>query len=325
MDHPAIVTERLVKSLRRARVLDGVDLRVPEGTVFGLLGPNGAGKTTMVRVLTTLLRPDSGRALVLGHDVVTQPQQVRRLIGLTGQYAAVDDLLSARENLYMIGRLLGQRRRAARRQAADLLTAFGLADAAATTVKSYSGGMRRRLDLAASLVGEPRVLFLDEPTTGLDPASRAQMWGLIRDRAAAGATVLLTTQYLDEADQLAGWIAVIDHGRLIAEGTPDDLKARTGGQVIEIRPAQPGQRGDVARVLAEITGAEITGAEITGTEITGAGGDLISAPVSDPGLLGAVVKRLAEERVAVSHLALRLPSLDEAFLMLTRDTERAAR
>jgi oleandomycin transport system ATP-binding protein len=312
MDHLAIATERLVKSLGRAPVLDRVDLRVPEGTVFGLLGPNGAGKTTLVRVLTTLLRPDSGRALVLGHDVVTQPRQVRQAIGLTGQYTAVDDLLSGQENLYLIGRLLGQHRRAARQQAADLLDAFGLADAAATRVKAYSGGMRRRLDLAASLVGEPRVLFLDEPTTGLDPASRAQMWDLIRDRAAAGVTVLLTTQYLDEADQLAGWIAVIDHGRLIAEGTPDDLKARTGGQVIEVSPAHPGQRADVARILAQITGSELTGA----------GGDLISAPVSDPGLLGAVVQRLADERIAVSHLALRLPSLDEAFLTLTRNNER---
>jgi oleandomycin transport system ATP-binding protein len=317
MDHLAIVTERLVKSFGRAPVLDQVDLQVPEGTVFGLLGPNGAGKTTLVRVLATLLRPDSGRALVLGHDVVTQPRRVRQAIGLTGQYAAVDDLLSAQENLYMIGRLLGQRRRAARRRTADLLDAFGLADAATTRVKAYSGGMRRRLDLAASLVGEPRVLFLDEPTTGLDPASRAQMWGLIRDRAAAGVTVLLTTQYLDEADQLAGWVAVMDHGRLIAEGTPDELKARTGGQVIEVSPAHPGQRGEVARILAQITGSDITG-----SDITGAAGDLISAPVSDPGLLSAVVQRLAEEHIAVSHLALRLPSLDEAFLALTRNSER---
>jgi oleandomycin transport system ATP-binding protein len=303
---PAVVADGLVKSFGRTRVLDGISFAAPEGTVFGLLGPNGAGKTTAVRILCTLLRPDSGHAAILGHDVLREPQRVRSLIGLTGQYAAVDDLLSARENLYMIGRLLGLGRRAARRRAAELLGAFGLADDAGKTVRAYSGGMRRRLDLAASLVGRPRVLFLDEPTTGLDVASRGQLWDLIAGLAADGTTVLLTTQYLEEADRLAGRIVVIDHGRVVAEGSPGELKERTGGQVIEVRPVRQEDLAAVTRVLTGITG---TPAAVER--------DTAAVPAAGPGLLGAAISQLEAERIPVSQIGLRLPSLDEAFLAIT--------
>jgi oleandomycin transport system ATP-binding protein len=296
----------LTKSFGRTRVLDDIGFSAAEGTVLALLGPNGAGKTTAIRILCTLLRPDSGHAEVLGHDVVREPRQVRAAIGLTGQYAAVDDLLSARENLSMIGRLLGLRRRDAGRRAGELLAAFDLAADAGKTVKTYSGGMRRRLDLAASLVGEPRVLFLDEPTTGLDPASRGLLWDLISGLAADGTTVLLTTQYLEEADRLAGQAVVIDHGRVVAEGSPAELKTRSGGQVIEVRPVRRDDLPAVARVLASVTGAPAS-----------TGRDTVAVPAADPGLLGAVVSRLAAEGIAVSQLGLRLPSLDEAFLRIT--------
>jgi oleandomycin transport system ATP-binding protein len=301
----AISVTGLTKSFGRNRVLDGIGFAAAEGTVLGLLGPNGAGKTTAVRILCTLLRPDAGRAEVLGHDVVREAQQVRSLIGLTGQYAAVDDLLSARENLYMIGRLLGLGRRPARARAAELLDAFGLE--AGRTVKTYSGGMRRRLDLAASLVGEPRVLFLDEPTTGLDVASRGQLWELIAGLAAGGTTVLLTTQYLEEADRLAGRVVVIDHGRVVAEGSPAELKERSGGQVIEVRPARREDLQAVTRVLAGVAGAPAT-----------ADRDTAAVPAADPGLLGVAVGRLGAEGIEVSQIGLRLPSLDEAFLHITR-------
>jgi oleandomycin transport system ATP-binding protein len=301
----AISVTGLTKSFGRNRVLDGIGFAAAEGTVLGLLGPNGAGKTTAVRILCTLLRPDAGRAEVLGHDVVREAQQVRSLIGLTGQYAAVDDLLSARENLYMIGRLLGLGRRPARARAAELLDAFGLE--AGRTVKTYSGGMRRRLDLAASLVGEPRVLFLDEPTTGLDVASRGQLWELIAGLAAGGTTVLLTTQYLEEADRLAGQVVVIDHGRVVAEGSPAELKERSGGQVIEVRPARREDLQAVTRVLAGVAGAPAT-----------ADRDTAAVPAADPGLLGTAVSRLGAEGIEVSQIGLRLPSLDEAFLHITR-------
>jgi oleandomycin transport system ATP-binding protein len=309
---PAVLVTGLTKSFGETPVLDGIDFAVAEGTVLGLLGPNGAGKTTAVRILCTLLRPDSGCAQVLGHDVVRQPQQVRALIGLTGQYAAVDDLLSARENLYMIGRLLGQRRRAARARAAELLDAFGLSqDAGQKVVKTYSGGMRRRLDLAASLVGEPRVLFLDEPTTGLDVASRGQLWDLIEGLAAGGTTVLLTTQYLEEADRLARQVVVIDRGRVVAAGSPAELKERTGGQVIEVRPARREDLPAVARVLSSVTGTPAV-----------AGRDTVAVPAADPGLLGAAVSRLGAEAISLSQIGLRQPSLDEAFLQLTTQEAR---
>jgi oleandomycin transport system ATP-binding protein len=311
MNQPAIEVAALTKSFGRARVLDGIGFTAAEGTVLGLLGPNGAGKTTAVRILCTLLRPDSGRAAVLGHDVVREPQQVRSLIGLTGQYAAVDDMLSARENLYMIGRLLGLHRRDARRRAAALLAEFGLAEDAGRTVKTYSGGMRRRLDLAASLVGEPRVLFLDEPTTGLDVASRGQLWDLIAGLAAGGVTVLLTTQYLEEADRLASRAVVIDHGRVIAEGSPAELKERSGGQVIEVRPARAGDLPAVTRLLTTVTGTQAT-----------ADRDTVAVPAAHAGQLGAVVSMLGAEHIPVSQIGLRLPSLDEAFVRITGEQAR---
>jgi oleandomycin transport system ATP-binding protein len=311
MDQPAIEAVGLTKSFGRTRVLDGIGFTAAEGTVLGLLGPNGAGKTTAVRILCTLLRPDSGRAAILGHDVVREPQRVRSLIGLTGQYAAVDDMLSAQENLYMIGRLLGLRRRAARCRAGELLAGFGLSADAGRTVRTYSGGMRRRLDLAASLVGEPRVLFLDEPTTGLDVASRGQLWDLISGLAAGGVTVLLTTQYLEEADRLAGRVVVIDHGRVIAEGSPAELKERSGGQVIEVRPARTEDLPAVTRLLTTITGTPAT-----------ADRDTVAVPAADPGQLGAAVSLLGREHIPVSQIGLRLPSLDEAFLRITGEQAR---
>ncbi len=307
MDDLAIRTEGLGKSFGSERVLDGLDLHVPAGTIFGLLGPNGAGKTTAVRILATLLRPDSGRARVLGHDVVEQAAQVRAAIGLTGQYAAVDDLISATENLYLIGRLLGLRPRKARARAGDLLTAFGLADVAGTKVKDYSGGMRRRLDLAASLVGEPAVLFLDEPTTGLDLASRNQLWDMIRDLAAGGTTVLLTTQYLEEADRLADQIMVIDHGVTVAQGSPAELKVLAGGQVLEVRPLRAGDAAAAVSVLGRLAGAGPPSRE----------GDLITLQVPDEEIVMAAARSLDLARIPVSHLAVRLPSLDEAFLAIT--------
>jgi oleandomycin transport system ATP-binding protein len=307
MTDTAIRAEKLGRSFGAHRVLDGLDLEVPAGTIFGLLGPNGAGKTTLVRILATLLAPDSGRATVLGFDVATQPQQVRRVIGLTGQYAAVDELISGQENLYLIGRLLGLRPRAARRRAGDLLAAFGLAAAADTRARAYSGGMRRRLDLAASLVGHPSVLFLDEPTTGLDLASRNELWGMIRDLAADGTTVLLTTQYLDEADQLAGRIMVLDQGHAVALGTPAELKSLAGGQVLEVRPlrAEDGERA--AAVLAGLAGAGRPDREE----------NLLIVRVPDEEQVTAAARRLDEAGIPVSHLAVRLPSLDEAFLAIT--------
>jgi oleandomycin transport system ATP-binding protein len=311
MDQPAIEVAGLTKSFGRARVLDGIGFTAGEGTVLGLLGPNGAGKTTAVRILCTLLRPDAGRASILGHDVVREPQRVRSLIGLTGQYAAVDDLLSGQENLYMIGRLLGLRRRAATRRAATLLAGFGLAGDAGRTVRTYSGGMRRRLDLAASLVGEPRVLFLDEPTTGLDVASRGQLWDLIAGLAAGGVTVLLTTQYLEEADRLAGRVVVIDHGRVIAEGSPAELKERSGGQVIEVVPARTEDLPAVTRLLTTITGTQATAER-----------DSVAVPAADPGQLGAAVGLLEKEHIPVTQIGLRLPSLDEAFLRITGEHVR---
>ena len=242
-----IEAEGLVKRFGRTEALRGVDLRAGRGTVLALLGPNGAGKTTAVRVLATLLKPDAGQARVGGYDVLTESVQVRQLIALTGQFASVDDELTGTENMVMIGRLLGLRRAEARRRAAELLERFELADAAGRAAKTYSGGMRRRLDLAASLVGEPQVLFLDEPTTGLDPRARSQVWDTIRDIIAGGATVLLTTQYLEEADELADQIAVIDHGLVVAEGTPAELKARTGGQTLMVRAVDPAQTGNWPR------------------------------------------------------------------------------
>jgi oleandomycin transport system ATP-binding protein len=305
----AIEAEGLGKSFGSVRALDGIDMVARVGTVFGLLGPNGAGKTTAIRVLSTLLRPDSGRASVGGYDVVRQPGEVRRLIGLTGQYAAVDELLSGNENLYMLGRLLGLRPPDARRRATELLEAFDLVDAAGKIAKTYSGGMRRRLDLAASLVGRPRFLYLDEPTTGLDPRSRIELWGMIRQLVAQGTTVLLTTQYLEEADRLADEIVVIDHGRVIAAGTPQHLKTRAGGQVLQARPADPADLAATERILAAFAADAADG--------THTDGQLVTVTIADRSALGQVVRRLDEAGIAVDELSLRTPSLDEVFLALT--------
>jgi len=305
MDH-AIQTEGLVKRFGETTALAGVDLAVRTGTVLGLLGPNGAGKTTAVRVLATLLQPDAGHATVGGYDVVRDAHRVRQLIGLTGQYASVDETLTGAENLLLIGRLLGVPRREAKQRARDLLVKFNLDDAADRATKTYSGGMRRRLDLAASLVGRPRMLYLDEPTTGLDPRSRLELWDLVRTLVSEGVTVLLTTQYLEEADELADEIAVIDHGRVIASGAPDELKAKTGAQSLAVRPADAADLPTVVSVVGELAGVTPDVA-----------GQLVTAPVADPGLLPAAVRRLDDAGVVITELALRSSSLNEVFLSLT--------
>jgi oleandomycin transport system ATP-binding protein len=275
----SILAEGLVKRYGETVALDGIDLAVRTGSVFGLLGPNGAGTTTAVRILATLVRPDGGHAAVCGHDVVSHAHQVRQLTGLTGQYASVDETLTGTENLVLIGRLTGQSRSAAKGRARDLLAEFRLTDAAGRAVKTYSGGMRRRLDLAASLVTRPRVLYLDEPTTGLDPRSRNEMWDVVRRLAATGVTVLLTTQYLEEADQLADEIAVVDHGAVIATGTPEELKARTGAQTLSVRPADP---ADVRAVVAIVTGFSLPEPEVWERAMTTAAGQQLE-PVIETG------------------------------------------
>ncbi|GAA1309582.1 daunorubicin resistance protein DrrA family ABC transporter ATP-binding protein [Planotetraspora silvatica] len=302
----AIQAQGLAKHYGETRALDGVDLEVPQGRLLGVLGPNGAGKTTAVRILATLLRPDGGRAQVGGFDVVKQAHQVRSLIGLTGQYAAVDETLTGVENLVMIGRLLDMTRADARRRAAELLERFDLTDAGGRATKTYSGGMRRRLDLAASLIGRPQVLFLDEPTTGLDPRSRTELWGVVRGLQNDGVTVLLTTQYLEEADQLADDIVVFDHGKVIAAGTSDELKATTGGQVLEVRPAETAHLDLVARVVGDILDLAPT-----------VSGGVVRAGVRDPAVVPAIVRRLDDLGVIAAELSLRKSSLDEVFLALT--------
>ena len=303
-----IEAEGLTKRFGGTQALAGVDISAESGQVLALLGPNGAGKTTIVRVLSTLLRPDSGRASVCGYDVESEAVQVRQLIALTGQYASVDDELTGTENLIMICRLLGMSRATARARAREMLARFDLADAASRAVKTYSGGMRRRLDLAASLLGEPEVLFLDEPTTGLDPRGRSQMWDTIREVLAGGATVLLTTQYLEEADELADKIAVIDHGNVVASGTPTELKARIGSQTLQVRAADRTYTRQVADAVALVAGSRPDISADTG---------LVTSTINDPALLPAVVRLLDDLGIVAAELALRLPSLDEVFLTLT--------
>jgi oleandomycin transport system ATP-binding protein len=289
-----------------------VDLAVEPGKVLGLLGPNGAGKTTAVRVLATLLRPDAGHARVCGYDVVRDADRVRASIGLTGQFSAVDGELTGYENLLLVARLLELRRPAAKKRAERLLEVFGLAEAGRRPVREYSGGMRRRLDIAVSLIKRPQVLFLDEPTTGLDPRSRQDAWRFVHELIAQGVTVLLTTQYLDEADRLADEIAVIDNGRVIASGTPDELKAKVGGQTLEVRPTKRADRTAVAAIIAEIVGAQPTR--------RGDDQSVLSVTVDDPGAMTAVVKALDRRQIPVTELALRLASLDEVFMALTGHT-----
>jgi ABC-2 type transport system ATP-binding protein len=310
MNGIAIETDQLRKSFGDVHAVDGVALRVPAGTVFGLLGPNGAGKTTIVRILTTLLNPDAGSARVAGLDVVREATALRSQIGLAGQYAAVDENLTGRENLEMVGRLYHLGGKAARQRADELLEEFALTDARDRLVRTYSGGMRRRLDLGAALVARPRVLFLDEPTTGLDPRSRLALWETIEASVAGGTTVLLTTQYLDEADRLAERIAVIDQGRVIAEGTPDELKARVGGERIEVTLEDQSQAPAAAAVLASIADGEPSDIE---------GG--VCVPVRERrGAIAEAVRRLDAAGVAIDDIAVRRPTLDDVFLTLTGHT-----
>ncbi|GAA1877604.1 ATP-binding cassette domain-containing protein [Asanoa iriomotensis] len=310
----AVQAEGLVKTFGATRAVDGIDLTVPAGSVCGFLGPNGAGKTTTIRMLATLLRPDAGRARVFGHDVVEEPTAVRDRISLTGQYASVDETLTGRENLTLLGRLHRLSRAATAARAAELLDRFDLADAADRLVRAYSGGMRRRLDLAAGLVVPPDLLFLDEPTTGLDPRSRGEVWSLVRGLVADGATVLLTTQYLDEADQLADRIAVIDHGRVVADGTTDQLKASIGGGTLRLRLHDPADRDAARDLLVRALGA----AEASDTD---------PAVLTAKGAAGGAAAALAElswAGIDVAEFALGQPSLDEVFLALTTAKERVA-
>jgi oleandomycin transport system ATP-binding protein len=305
----AVHAEGLTKSFGEVVALDRVDLVVPTGTVLGLLGPNGAGKTTAVRILATLLRPDSGRARVAGHDIAADPTAARRAIGLTGQYASVDEQLTGRENLVLFGRLLDLGRRGARARAAELLDEFGLVEASDRRVSTYSGGMRRRLDLAASLVGHPQVIFLDEPTTGLDPGKREDVWTTIRRLTSFGTSVLLTTQYLEEADALADAITVIDAGRVVAHGTPAELKQVVGSRSLRVRPTGSDDLPAVATLLSQVTGRDV---EQPGTGV-------LAVPADDE-QLATVVAELARRRIAVTELALELPGLDEVFFTLTGRT-----
>jgi ABC-2 type transport system ATP-binding protein len=307
-DNLAIEAAGLVKSFGETRAVDGLDLSVQKGAVYGVLGPNGAGKTTTIRILATLLRPDSGSARVLGHDVVFEADAVRGQVSLTGQLASVDEDLTGRENLILIGRLLGFPRARAKSRASELLEAFGLADAQNKQVKNYSGGMRRRIDIAASFVVTPQLMFLDEPTTGLDPRSRNQVWEIIRSLAAQGTTVLLTTQYLDEADQLAGRIAVVDHGKVIAEGTPSELKASVGSGAVHVRLMRPDCRERARDLLAQALAAPVH---------LEADPTALSARVSEPERVPNAMAELERADIPVAEFALGQPSLDEVFLALT--------
>jgi ABC-2 type transport system ATP-binding protein len=303
----AIEANGLVKSFRSTRAVDGVDLAVRTGSVYGVLGPNGAGKTTTIRMLATLIRPDEGSARVLGHDIEREADAVRAAVSLTGQLASVDEDLTGRENLILLGRLLGLRRAAAKSRAAELLEAFGLEEAAGRLVKHYSGGMRRRLDIAASLVVTPALMFLDEPTTGLDPRSRNQVWDIVRALVAEGTTILLCTQYLEEADQLAEGIAVIDHGKVIAEGTPAQLKGSVGGSSLQVRLLDPSDRPEAERLLARHLGAVHLEPDPAA----------LSAQCADADRAADAIAELARSGVRIADFSVGQPSLDEVFLALT--------
>ncbi|GAA2003150.1 ABC-2 type transport system ATP-binding protein [Nakamurella flavida] len=318
---PAIEAVGLVKVFGDNRAVDGLDLTVAAGSVYGVLGPNGAGKTTAVRMLATLLRPDGGQASVFGHDVVREADAVRGLISLTGQYASVDEDLTGVENLVLLGRLLGSPRRSARIRATELLEAFGLTEAADRQVKQYSGGMRRRIDIAASILSTPQLLFLDEPTTGLDPRSRSQVWDIVRAVVAQGTTVLLTTQYLDEADQLASRIAVIDHGAVIAEGTKGELKASVGVGSVHVRLRSPERRAEAAGMLGRALGSEVAldADPVALTARIGERTDHVATPVTELAAEQAAraLAELARAGIVVDTFSLGQPSLDEVFLALT--------
>jgi ABC-2 type transport system ATP-binding protein len=304
----AVEAHGLVKTFGDNRAVDGVDLFVKTGSVYGVLGPNGAGKTTTIRMLATLLRPDGGEGFVFGHNVRTEAQIVRQLIGVTGQYASVDETLSATENLVLFSRLHGLSRAASKAKAAELLEEFGLTEAAKRPLKNFSGGMRRRLDLAASLISQPPLIFLDEPTTGLDPRTRSQMWDTIRRLVATGSTVLLTTQYLDEADQLADRIAVIDRGKVVAEGTSDELKASVGESALLLRLEDPADIDDARRLIASVLGV----AAVLSPEST-----KLSAPMQDPDSVTDLLLRFRESGIRLSEFSVQKPTLDEVFLTLT--------
>ncbi|MCX5114444.1 ATP-binding cassette domain-containing protein [Streptomyces sp. NBC_00378] len=314
----AVEVRGLVKHYGSTKALDGVDLDVREGTVLGVLGPNGAGKTTLVRCLSTLIVPDAGHATVAGYDVVKQPRQLRRTIGLTGQYASVDEKLSGWENLYMIGRLLDLSRKAARSRADELLERFSLTDAAKKAAMDYSGGMRRRLDLAASMIGNPAVLYLDEPTTGLDPRTRNEVWDEVQRMVAEGATVLLTTQYMEEAEQLASELTVIDKGKIIARGGVDELKAKVGGRTLQIRPSEPAQLAAMAQAIREAGLDGVSGAQAVPDE------GLLYVPILSDEQLTAVIGLLGTRGFPLAHVATALPSLDEVFLAITGEKSASA-
>jgi ABC-2 type transport system ATP-binding protein len=304
----AVEAEGLVKVFGQNRAVDGVDLRVKTGTVYGVLGPNGAGKTTTIRMLATLLKPDGGSARVFGHDVLREAQVVRQLIGVTGQYASVDETLSATENLVLFSRLLGLGRAESRRKANELLEEFGLTEAAKRPLKNFSGGMRRRLDLAASLIAQPPLIFLDEPTTGLDPRTRAQMWDTIRRLVATGSTVVLTTRYLDEADQLADRIAVIDTGKVVAEGTADELKSSVGESSLQLSLSDPADLVDARIAIERVLGVEA---------IVSPEARRLTAPMRDADRIADLLVELRASGIHLSELSVQKPTLDEVFLTLT--------
>lgn len=308
----AVEAQGLVKIFGETRAVDGVDLVIPTGCIYGVLGPNGAGKTTTIRMLATLIKPDAGSAKIFGYDIKANDHIVRQLIGVTGQYASVDETLSATENLVIFSRLHGLSRSDARKKAADLLEEFGLTEAAKKPLSKYSGGMRRRLDLAASLIAEPPLIFLDEPTTGLDPRTRNQMWSTIRRLVSKGSTVLLTTQYLDEADQLADRIAVIDRGRVIAEGTPNELKSKIGVASLELKLLDNARLEDARKVIHEILRAEVHLSQA----------EMLTAPMSDPELITDLLLALRNASIALAEVSVKTPTLDEVFLTITgRDAE----